>query len=251
LLAAAAIQRNIRASYRPTVRVGPFTVKLHPTSDNPYFSYAVPDDGADPTPAEVDALVAVFAGEGRVPRLEYVPVVAPAVEDALLRRGFVVENRLAVLTCEPGALRPPAVPEGFELIVPESDDELAGDVAVTNEAYAGDTSPPSETAIADRRAFRARGGIVVLARVAASGEPAGSGICEVPVDGASEVATIGVRPAFRRRGLAGAVTARLAAEAFAVGVELLWLQPLHEEGERIYRAVGFAPATDILHIRRP
>jgi len=166
----------------------------------------------------------------------------------LLRRGFVVENRLPVLTCDPASRRDIAVPEGFEVIVPETDDELAGVVAVTNEAYEDDVSPPSSEDVASRRAFKDLGGIMVLVRQVVSGEPAGSGICEIPVEHVSELATVGVRPKFRRQGLAAVVTSRLACEIFDLGVELLWLSPLHEEADRIYRSVGFEHATEILHI---
>ena len=124
--------------------------------------------------------------------------------------GFAVENRLPVLVCDRASRREVAAPDGFEVAVPETDDELAGVVAVTNEAYEDDVSPPSSEDVAWRRAFKNLGGIMVLVRHAASGEPAGSGICEVPVDHVSELATVGVRPKFRRQGLAAAVTSSLA-----------------------------------------
>lgn len=91
---------------------------------------------------------------------------------------------------------------------------------------------------------------MVLVQLSASGEPAGSGICEVPIEQVSELATVGVRPQFRRQGLAAAVTSSLAREAFDSGVEPLWLSPLHDEGERIYSGVGFERATEIIHIAK-
>jgi ribosomal protein S18 acetylase RimI-like enzyme len=245
-----AIQHNIRRSHWNPVRVGRFTLKLNPGSDNPYLNYAVPDDDLEPSNAEIDELVEAFRERSRRPRLEYVPAAAPALEDLLLRQGFAVENRLPVLTCDPGSRRDVPAPDGFEVVAPETDEELAGVVAVTNEAYEGDVTPPTSDDVAWRRAFKNLGGIMVLARDATSREPSGSGICEVPVEHVSELATVGVRPKFRRRGLAAAVTSRLALEAFDAGVELLWLSPLHDEGERIYRSVGFEHATEILHIAK-
>lgn len=246
-----AIQHNIRISHRNPSRVGRFTLKLNPSSDNPYLNYAVPDDDIEPSSTDIDELVAAFERRDRRPRLEYVPAAAPALEAALLRRGFAVENRLPVLTCDPPSRREITAPDGFAVVIPDADDELAGVVAVTNEAYEDDVSPPSPEAVAWRRAFKNLGGVMVLARHVASGEPAGSGICEVPVDHVSELATVGVRPKFRGQGLAAAVTSRLAREAFDLGVEILWLSPLHDEGERIYASVGFERATEILHIARP
>jgi GNAT superfamily N-acetyltransferase len=246
-----AIQRNIRQSRRDPLRVGRFTLKLTPGSDNRYLNYAVPDDDVDPTSAEIEELIASFEQRDRRPRLEYVPTAAPALEEKLLGAGFVVENRLPVLTCDRTALREMLAPEGFEIVVPVTDVDFASVVAVTNEAYENDVSPPSSDAVASRRAFKDLGGIVVLIRHSASGDPAASGICEVPVAQVTELATVGVRPKFRRRGLAAAVTWSLARQAFDVGVDLVWLSPLHDEGERIYRSVGFERATEILHIVRP
>ena len=130
----------------------------------------------------------------------------------------------------------------MEIVVPRSDAEFAGVVSVTREAYAGDLSA--------RRALAAAGGVVVLAFDRRTAEPAGSGICEVPQGGVSELATVGVRPAFRGRGVAGAVTSRLAREAFAAGIDVLWLTPMHDTGERIYSSVGFSGSSEVIHISR-
>ena len=35
-----------------------------------------------------------------------------------------------------------------------------------------------------------------------------------------------------------------------MGVELLWLSPRHDEGDRIYRSIGFEQATEVLHIAK-
>jgi GNAT superfamily N-acetyltransferase len=116
------------------------------------------------------------------------------------------------------------------------------------EAYEADTSDATPDEIHGRRAFVDRGGIIVLARDALTKEPAGCGVCEVPVADLSELATVGVRPSFEGRGIARAVTARLAAKAFAAQVHILWLAPLHGAADRVYRRVGFAPKSETLHI---
>src|SRR5689334_15930197 len=68
----------IRASTaRRSERIGPFLAGFDLHSADPWRNYAVPDDGARPTPAEVAALVDAFVARGRTPRLEYVPQAAP------------------------------------------------------------------------------------------------------------------------------------------------------------------------------
>lgn len=248
----ARIQAYLRAAasrVRDTERIGPFLATFTSYSDNSYLNYALPDDDATPAAADVAALVLAYQRRGRVPRLEYVARLAPAVEAVLLDAGFRVEGRLPLMSCPPGAEQWLPAPSGIELVLPVSDEELLATVAVQNEAY-GDP-PPGREVIHRLRAAIADGQIVVLARVAASGEPVGAGICSVPDQGTTEIAAIGVRAPFRRRGVASALTARLLREALDAGVELAFLMAEHETETRIYRRVGFTPIGEILHISRP
>jgi predicted acetyltransferase len=73
----------------------------------------------------------------------------------------------------------------------------------------------------------------------------------VPANQTTEIAGIGVRVPFRRRGIAGALTARLLREAFDAGVAVAFLMPGHEEGFRVYTRAGFWASGEILHISLP
>jgi predicted GNAT family acetyltransferase len=64
-----------------------------------------------------------------------------------------------------------------------------------------------------------------------------------PLDAAS------LRPSYRRRGIAAAMTAWLAAAARAGGAATLYLMA-NEAEERIYARVGFVTGGRILHISR-
>ncbi len=234
---------------RDTERLGPFLATFSRHSANPYLNYAVPDDGADPSPADVAALVDAYHRRGRTPRLEYLPALAPAVEAALVAAGFTVEDRLPLMVCVPGAEREVPVPPGIELIAPASDADILAMAIVQNEAY-GDPAP-GRADVDDRRATLAAGGVAILARDRATSEPAAAGVCDVPMRGVTELAGVAVRDRFRRRGIAAAITARLTRDAFAAGVTTVFLMPAHDEGERIYRRAGFATTSEILHISLP
>jgi GNAT superfamily N-acetyltransferase len=247
---AARIQAYLRASagrVRETERIGPFLATFDWESDNPYLSYAVPDDGAAPSSSEVDDLVAAYQRRGRTPRLEYLTAVAPEVEAALSIGGLAVEGRLALMTCTVDSLVDLPAPEGFELVMPRSDEEVLGLVTAQGEAYGGFLSGPAEDAARMRRNLAA-GGIAVLARDIESREAAGGGICSAPEDGITEIASVGVRPVFRRRGIAGAVVARLTRQAFAAGVTLPFLTPESEAEERIYARAGYSRVAEVVHI---
>jgi ribosomal protein S18 acetylase RimI-like enzyme len=231
---------------RDTERIGPFLATFTPHSDNPFLNYAIPDDDATPSSADVTSLIAAYERRSRIPRLEYVAQLAPAVEEALAAAGFAVEGRLPLMICRPGAEQALPVPMGIELVVPATDDELLATVAVQNEAY-GDAAPGPDV-VARLRASMAAGLIAVLARVAATGEPVGAGVYTAPDQGMTEIASIGVRAPFRRRGVAGALTTRLVREAFAAGVSVAFLMAAHEAEARIYQRAGFATTGEILHI---
>lgn len=225
-------------------RSGPFLATFD-TDRNIYLNYAMPDDDADPSPANVAALIALFEAHGRKPRLEYIPAAAPKVEAALLAAGFVAEARVPVMLCTPHmAVHTPATRD-IEVFLPTTDDDLTATEAAQSQAYG---SPPRGLA-GHKRALRA-GGIVAAARDVGSGAIVGGGVATAPRSGIGEIAGIGVHSGFRRRGAAGAITARLAREAFARGFELLWLTPGGQEAERIYARAGFQAVSEALHISK-
>lgn len=248
----ARIQSYLRAAAsgrRDTARVGPFLAAFDPHSDNPYRNYALPDDRADPSPDDVRALVAAFEGRGRAPRLEYLPAAAPAVEAALLAAGFAAEGRLPLLVATPGTARDLPRPPGVALAVAVTDDDLLAAATAQNAAYGEPATTRHD--VARLREGLAAGGSVVLARDAATAAPIGAGLYAPPRDGVTEIAAIGVIPAYRRRGVAGALCAQLLRAAFAAGVTTPFLMPAGAAEERIYARAGFARVSEILHISRP
>jgi GNAT superfamily N-acetyltransferase len=247
-----AIQAYLRVSAargRETERVGPFLATFDPTTEHPFLSYAIPETGAEPTTEEVVALVSAYEHRGRRPRLEYLPRVAPAVEAALVRGGFAVELRPPVLACPAGAAAEPAPPAGVELVAPRTEAEMRGLIDAQHEGFG---EPPPGPEAVGRALERVRaGGIAILARDAATGDALGGGVCTAPAAGVTELAGIAVRPAHRRRGIAAAITARLAREAFTAGVRTAFLTPGGDDAGRIYARAGFSPLTEMLHISVP
>ncbi len=152
------------------------------------------------------------------------------------------------MTCAPRSEQILPIPPGIELVLPTSDADLLSIVTVQHEAYGDPT--PNPIAVTRLRNSLATGGIAVLARIVATGEPVGAGVCSVPSNQTTEIAGIGVRAAFRRRGVAGALTTRLVQEAFAAGISVPFLVAAHEAEARIYARVGFSEIGEILHISR-
>lgn len=246
------IQTYLRAAAslrRDAERVGPFLAAFDPHSDNLYRNYAVPDDKAGPLPADVRSLIDAFEHRHRTPRLEYVPAASPAVEAPLLAAGFAVEQRMPLMTVTPDSARVLSVPPGVELALPVDGGGLHAAALAQNLAYGEPTTTDHD--VERLRTILAAGGIVVSASDAATGKTIGAGLCSAPIDGVTEVAAIGVVPTHRRRGVAGAICARLVSEACAAGIITPFLMPAGADEERIYVRAGFARVSEILHISRP
>lgn len=241
------IQDSIRQAAprgRDSERIGPFLATYNRSTANPYLNYAVPDDGARPSAGDVDALVAAYQTRGRKPRLEYLPLVAPAVEPVLVDAGFEIEGRLPLMTCVEARLVETA---GIELVAPSSEEQLRAAAEVQWEAYE-ERDPMSQRAVDGLRRTLADGGAVVLARDSETQEAAGAGLCVAPEHGVTELTSIAVRESFRRRGIAAAMAGWLAHAAFAEGMSLIFLMAMGEPEARIYARAGFVRCSEVLHI---
>ena len=230
------------AARNPGGKAGPFTIGLDEHSSHPMRNFAVPDGGAAPSAADISALIAFFRGHDRIPRLEFIEASAPAVTPALLAAGFTAEARTPVMACVPGMTLTPRRPAGVTVREAAGDADLAAALGVQHHAYA-EPSPPGPQDIARVRAMTARGGVVTVAVDDQSGSVAGTGLVDVPAPGSGtgtgELAAVGVLTAFRRRGIASAVSAHLARTAHARGIKVVFLEALPDE-EEIYRRTGFA-----------
>jgi ribosomal protein S18 acetylase RimI-like enzyme len=226
-------------------RSGAFVVTFNREDDNPYLNYAIPDDGADPTPSDIAALIAVFEKRQRKPRLEYMPGAVPKLEAALLAQGFKAEARVPVMLCTPTMQIVMPETAGLHVLAASTGEDLTAAELSQAEAY----DSPSHGPAGLKRTLKL-GGVVAAARDIASGMVIGAGVATPPLEGVTEIAGIGVRPTYRRRGAAGAMTALLTQEAFAKGITLAWLTPGSVEAERIYARAGYVVASEALHISR-
>jgi GNAT superfamily N-acetyltransferase len=228
---------------RDTERIGPFIATFTRETDNPYLNYAIPDEGSSATPSDVDALVAAYRARMRKPRLEYISSTAPEIERLLLAAGFEVEGRLPLMTCTDARV---AIPDGIELLAPATNDDFRGVADVQWEAY-GEPGHLPQRAIDGLRRTADTGGLVVIARDSLTAEPAGGGLCVAPHDGVTELTSIAVRGAFRRRGIAAAMAGWLAQAAQDRGLSV-FLMAAGEDEARIYARAGFVQQGEVLHI---
>jgi GNAT superfamily N-acetyltransferase len=228
------IQRYLRnrvAAEREAIPAGAFTLYKHPTEDHPFLNYAVPNAGADPD--DGSALVAAARERGLVPRVEAVQPCAPWVRDL---PGFKVEEELRLMACDAPV---PLECEAEIAVVRTGSPHVAGLLRAQMAAFG--EPPPTDERISQWE------GRAVAALV--DGEVVGGAAWTLVLDEMTEVAGIGVLERFRRRGIAGALTAAATREGFAEGARLAVLVPGHEGAARVYERAGYADASRMIHVR--
>jgi ribosomal protein S18 acetylase RimI-like enzyme len=233
--------RESAANGREVVAVPPFTAFFHRTDSLRFFNYAVPDGDVLPTPAEVGRLRAAFCERDRVPRLEWIEEFAPRLAAELERAGMREELRTPLMACQPKWLIEASADLPDLSVRAMTDGDLREATELQRQAF-GDPPLGADENPSDPRA---RGGGGVIAR-SGSEAVAGGGWTRV-IDGVSELVGISTAELWRRRGLAGAVTAALARDAFAAGAELCVLTPGDEGALRVYERAGFRPIATVLN----
>lgn len=256
--------RRYAAEHREVERVGPFLATFGLHSNGPYLNYAVPDDGAEPSPGEVEALVRAYERRRLRPRVELVSRLAPSACEVLTAAGFSSEGVFSLMSCGKGAAGAAGVPGGpggpgtvrwdpfsgsdaFEIVFAHRDDQFRTVLEIRQDAF-GEPEPVGSMEISRVRSSVERGGAAVLAVETSSGRAVGSGACLVPNGGITELVSIGVLPRWRRRGVGATITSALARAALMSGSETVYLTAVHDEGERVYERVGFAVNGQLLHL---
>jgi len=234
--------RNARA----LPRVGPFALLFTAATQLRYLNYAIPDDDANPNDSEVAALVTAFTTADRMPRVEFLPSVAPALEAALLARGWTVEDRLPLMTCTAATVRDPRIPPGVLIEIPADDSALLDMARVQHDAF-DDPEPVDARTVGRLRDSLRRGGRALIGRDAETHEVVGAAQCGAPAGGATEVVGVAVAPSHRRRGLAAAMVSAITRQGLDAGLATVFLEAA-PGADGAYRNAGFLRTSTSVHI---
>jgi len=219
----------------------PFHLYLHETDAFRFFNYAIPDQPLDTLAAvQIETLRTAFADRGRGLRIEYLHEYAPLLRAALDALGVPRDGENPLLVCTPETWVSVAGPEGLQCLrlTPDSGEHDLADYIETQSRGFGDEGRGASTEhIADLRRRLSLGNGAILARVGE--EPVATGATTAPLNGFTELVGIATLPGHRRQGIAGALTAILAADAFARGVHTAFLTAADEDASRVYQRSGF------------
>lgn len=236
--------RRVASDTHDIERAGPFVGFFSRVNPGAHFNWAMPDDAAQPGHADVAALLLLFKRRGVAPRLEFVPSAAPDVGAVLAEHGFVVEEHLPLMSATRATLVDLRAPAGVVLESPRSEAQLRTMIEVQHAGFEEPGDPPADM-IDVRRAQLAAGAVLRTARDG-TGAVVGAGLCSPPRGGLGEIVGVAVLPAARRRGIAGAMVAALAREAFARGAETVFLEAAPGAGGA-YRRAGFSVTSSVVH----
>ncbi|MFJ5730866.1 GNAT family N-acetyltransferase [Streptomyces paradoxus] len=186
---------------------------------------------------------------------EWVAETTPTLRAAAEESGLVVhEHPLMVLDPATPAAHVDGVSGSVSVRITGADDPLLpGALAVPHLAFAEPGThvglagtPQLAEAIdarvadgsAERAMLRIRAGLTVVAAAVEDGSVLSAGQHQ-PLAGVSEIVGVGTLPAARRRGLAGAVTAALVADARSRGAATVFLSAGDDDVARVYARLGF------------
>ena len=231
--------------------VGSLTLFIREGPGWPY--YARPTPGAGPVrPKDVRAARARQRALGIPETFEWVDELSPEMERATAATGLQVRQH-PLMHLAQGRLRPSDPPEGFAIRLIEPGDDLPLVFAVPAMAFASPGAAPEEAgaealreaaaaAPAEAAAIardRLNRGLTLTVAAFAGDLPVAVGSHQ-PVASTTEVVGVGVLPAFRRRGLAAAVTSALVADALRNRkVSRVFLSAGDLEIARVYERLGF------------
>lgn len=231
--------------------IGPFTLFVA-SAGWPFYARPAIDATIEITSDDVRRVLD-RQRELNVPQsIEWVDQVTPGLAETIESMGIAVA-RCPLLVLD----GPPRGDTGSARVIDAEDIELlvqshaAVSVAFQN---AGTETGPAGLAERDAKLEAARSevassvldrmsaGLLRMAVVGIAEQPdvgAVGGGSYAPVDEVAELAGIGVLPAFRRRGLAAAVTHALAADALTHGVTTVFCSAADDAVARVYGGIGF------------
>ena len=245
--------RNSASERYHTVPLTPFTLFFHPTDRFPHFNYAIPDEPVTgDVQSQLHALRQEYTRRGCQPRFEFIEEYAPDLAAALWAAGFVEEGRQHFMICTPLSFKTPSTIQGVTISVVRADAPLA-DVQAYITVQRQGFDPTNTTPVTEEEAQgyhptleTGTSFLACLDRV-----PVAAGMLMNPLDGITELAGVATLAAYRRRGIAAALTAYALQTAFAQGVEIACLTAGDAAAGRVYEQAGFYPCATMLAYHVP
>lgn len=227
--------------------IGPFSLFVA-RRGWPYYARPRLGTGGAVTAADVEALIDAQVSLGVPRKIEWVHETTPQLLAAASAVGLTVEQHpLLVLDGEPVVRATQAVLRRMKT----DDPDLLGVQAAIAVGFANPGTGVGAPSIEARDAAVAglghaahmageiaSGRTVMVGAIDEVAGPVGGG-SHNPCGGVAEIVGVGVLPAYRRRGIAGALTSTLARQALDTGCRAVFCSADDDDVARVYAASGF------------
>lgn len=241
------IQAQLHASAHQNydaVVVPPFTCYLNPDDPSPWSNYAIPNrpiTAADSAALRgpLDELCRCYQVRARRPRFEFIAEYAPGLAPALATYGFVEESQTLLMLCTPATWQLPPVTPGLGLATATAADPglVQAVLTVQRRSFGDSTAFPATQEEATTFLNRFAKTQIYLAQV--DGHAVSAAMLQPPSDGLTEIVGIATLRDHRRQGIGAALTAYAVQQAFAQGLEGVFLTAADAAAGRVYQRVGF------------
>lgn len=218
----------------------PFSVFVQ--MDRQENTFMIPDVPVDKAINQVITELQVYASARHIPaRVRVIEEYSPAFVAALRSTGFGEVWRQPVMLCTSARQLDAPEIEGLSFAA------LSAQAAIDDLREAWDTNalgfgetPGVNDAQIEQFRRELKNGRAVIAKV--DSVPAGAAMFTAVQRGVAELVGIATLPEFRRRGIAGALTAHAAQAALEHGADLVFLTTDSPDAARVYQRIGFKTA---------
>jgi ribosomal protein S18 acetylase RimI-like enzyme len=230
------------------VKVPYFTLYFHPTETLTFFNYGIPDvTTIESVGAILTTVRAEFAKRNRRARFECLEEFNPQLGTLLSQNGFHEESRQYLMVCSVETYASNANVANFviEEITENSEVSAAQQfLTIQSRGFGGDETEVASAESAQqflRMLGQGRAYVGLLA-----GKPVAVGVVTAPYKGICELAGLATLAAYRRQGIATAITSKAVEQAFEHGAEVIFLTAADERAGSVYQKVGFENYTTVV-----
>jgi predicted GNAT family acetyltransferase len=218
----------------------PFTLFFHTTDPGEDANYAIPDTSeSSDLPDSLTRLQTIFTKRNRKPCLTFIKEVFPHLAPILHSSGWSKVGQSQVMICTPKTYQPAPNVSGLAITTLSYQSSME-EVREGLDTNALGFDPQAQRAtVKETEEFRQN---LVLSRAFTARfqeQTVAAGMFTEIHDELTELVGITTLEAFRRRGIAAALTASMMHTAFQAGATQVFLIAANEQAGRIYERVGF------------
>lgn len=218
----------------------PFSVFTNPNEQQ--SSFAIPDMPVDKAISQVITELQVYANKRNIPaRIQAIEEYTPEFIAALRQAGFGEVWRQPVMIVTPQTLIEPEPIPGLSFVTLSSQSswEDVTEGWITN-SLAFDEDPVEDDHLIEK--FRRELATARAFTAKVDGVPAAACMFADVRKNVTEIVGVGTVAAFRRKGIAAAMSAFAVKTAFDMGVDMVFLTTESEAAARVYDRIGFKTA---------